>query len=64
VREGGEIADRIMVQDQAIACALGGADRRTLYMVIGRVGGEQKSLERRAGRIEAVRVAVAGAGLP
>jgi sugar lactone lactonase YvrE len=61
VKQGGGIAERIAVQDQAIACALGGADRRTLYMVIGRVGGEQKSLERRIGRIEAVRVEVPGA---
>jgi sugar lactone lactonase YvrE len=64
VREGGEITDIISVSNQAIACALGGPDRRTLYMVTGRLGDEQKSLERRLGRIEAVQVTVPGAGLP
>lgn len=65
VLEGGAITDRIPVTNQAIACALGGPDRRTLYMITGRVGGNaQKSLELRSGRIEARQVAVAGAGLP
>ena len=64
VREGGNITDRISVNNQAIACTLGGPDRRTLYMVTGRLGDEQKSLERRRGRIEAIQVEVPGAGLP
>lgn len=64
VREGGNLTDQIPVNNQAIACALGGPDRRTLYMVTGRLGDPQKSLERRLGRIEAVQVEVPGAGLP
>jgi sugar lactone lactonase YvrE len=65
VLEGGTITDRIPVGGQAIACALGGIDRRTLYMIIGHVGGSpQQALEKRSGRIEAMQVAVAGAGLP
>lgn len=64
VFEGGAITDRISVPNQAIACALGGTDRRTLYMISGRVAHPEKALERRVGRIESIRVAVAGAGLP
>ena len=33
VREGGEIAERIRTQTQAIACMLGGEDRRTLFVL-------------------------------
>ena len=64
VREHGEIADRIAVENQAIACALGGEDRRTLYMVTGRVSKPEKSLAERNSRITALQVEVPGAGLP
>ncbi|WP_136418686.1 SMP-30/gluconolactonase/LRE family protein [Herbaspirillum sp. ST 5-3] len=64
VREGGAICDRIGVNGQAIACALGDTDRRTLYMVIGRVSKAERALAERNGRIEAIRVDVPGAGLP
>lgn len=37
VREGGEVTHRIGTADQAVACALGGADGRTLYVCTGRV---------------------------
>ncbi|HJV82994.1 SMP-30/gluconolactonase/LRE family protein [Noviherbaspirillum sp.] len=64
VREGGAICDRIGVNGQAIACALGDADRRTLYMVVGRVSKAERALAERKGRIEAIRVDVPGAGFP
>ncbi|HJV86203.1 MAG TPA: SMP-30/gluconolactonase/LRE family protein [Noviherbaspirillum sp.] len=64
VQEGGTISERIGVSSQAIACALGGEDRRSLYMVIGRVSRAPRALAERSGRIEAVRVRVPGAGLP
>lgn len=64
VKEHGEITDRIASDNQAIACALGGPDRRTLYMVTGRVSKPEKSLAERSGRIVALRVRVPGAGLP
>lgn len=64
VREGGAIIERIGASGQAIACALGGEDRRTLYMVIGRVSRAPRALAERSGRIEALRVNVPGAGLP
>jgi len=58
VREGGEITDRIPTRNQAIACALGGIDGRTLYMATGRVSRRERALAERVGCIEAVRVAV------
>jgi sugar lactone lactonase YvrE len=64
VREGGEVTDRVASDIPAIACALGGADRRTLYMVGGKVSKPEKSLAERIGRITAIQVAVPGAGLP
>ncbi|HXF45479.1 MAG TPA: SMP-30/gluconolactonase/LRE family protein [Burkholderiaceae bacterium] len=65
VREGGTITHRVPVQTQAIACTLGGADRRTLYVATGHVSfNREKARRYRSGRIEAVRVDVPGAGLP
>ena len=56
--EGGEITERMTVRNQAIACALGGSDRRTLYMVTGRVSRKEKALAERVGCIETIRVSV------
>lgn len=58
VREGGQVTDQIGVANQAIACALGGPSGHTLYLVTGRVGNAEKSLERRLGAILALEVAV------
>ena len=63
IREGGEITDRIACTQPAIACALGGADGRTLYMVSGPTTRPEEALAARAGRIDSVRVAIPGAGL-
>lgn len=63
IREGGEITDRIACTQPAIACALGGADGRTLYLVSGPTTPPEEALAARAGRIDAVRVPVPGAGL-
>ena len=65
VREGGEVVDRVDTGDRmAIACMLGGDDRRTLYVLTaGGLDPEQGRAER-WGRIEAVDVDVPGAGLP
>lgn len=64
VHEGGRVTERIAVAGQAIACALGGPDRRTLFMVTGRVSKAPRALAERNGRIEARQVAVGGSGLP
>jgi sugar lactone lactonase YvrE len=65
VREGGEITDRIPTRAQAVACMLGGADRRTLFVLTGRVMvTPEQSLAERSGMISTIRVEVPGAGLP
>ena len=65
VREGGQITHRIPTADQAVACMLGGADRRTLFVATGRVlVTPEESLAHRSGMISSVRVEVPGAGMP
>ena len=64
VFEGGRVAERIAVSGQPLACTLGGAERKTLYMVSGRVFRATRALAERCGRIEAIQVDVPGAGLP
>lgn len=64
VREGGSVAERIAAPAQAIACMLGGADGRTLFMVSGRVAKAPRALAERNARIDAVQVAVPAAGWP
>ena len=38
VREGGEVVETIAVDRHALACALGGPERRTLYMAVSECG--------------------------
>jgi len=64
VLEGGAITHRIPVATQGIACMLGGSDRKTLFVLSAPLAGAKECLARRLGRIETVRVEVAGAGLP
>jgi sugar lactone lactonase YvrE len=65
VREGGEVASRISAGERpAIACMLGGADRRTLYLITAPTASIATSIPLKKGRIETMRVAVAGAGRP
>jgi sugar lactone lactonase YvrE len=65
VREGGAVTHRIPTVDQAIACMLGGPDRRTLYVATGRVMvTPEQSRAARTGAIHQVRVEVPGAGWP
>jgi len=65
VREGGEVTDRIPTEGQAVACMLGGDDRRTLFVLTGRVMvTPEQSLAERGGQVWRTRVAVPGAGLP
>jgi sugar lactone lactonase YvrE len=66
LREGGEVTHRIETPGRwAVAVALGGADRRTLYLVTNapEFGTSIERGETR-GRIEAARVDVPGAGWP
>lgn len=61
IREGGEITDRIACSQPAIACTLGGADGRTLYLVSGPTCSPSEAIAQRKSRIESVRVPIAGA---
>lgn len=63
VREGGAVAQRIALDRMAIACMLGGPERRTLFVCTSRSVDPAETAAREA-RIEAVEVDVPGAGWP
>jgi sugar lactone lactonase YvrE len=65
VREGGEVTHRLRTPNHAVACMLGGPDRRTLYALSCKmIHDAERSRAAATGRIETVRVDVPGAGLP
>jgi sugar lactone lactonase YvrE len=67
VMEGGEVTDEVPVEAgrHAIACVLGGNERRTLYLLTAATLGEaEPSRQARAARVECVTVDIGGAGLP
>jgi sugar lactone lactonase YvrE len=64
VAEGGEVTGTVTCSRRAFACALGGEDRTTLYVMTAATSDRFEVGETTAGRIEAVRVDVAGAGTP
>lgn len=65
VAEGGEILDRVEVTENlAVACMLGGADRKTLFVMTTINAGTEELERQRQSRIEVAEVAVAGAGWP
>ena len=63
VAEGGEIKDKIESDLKAIACALGGSDRRTLFMLEAKEA-RPPGLKRGNARIRYTQVQVAGTGIP
>jgi sugar lactone lactonase YvrE len=62
VAEGGAILDRVQAGQRCFACALGGPDRQTLFLVTA--PGSGGAAVQGKGAIERVRVDVAGAGWP
>jgi sugar lactone lactonase YvrE len=64
VREGGAVAERIPTGRRAIACMLGGPDRRTLFVLTADSFRAHEAIAKRSARVEVVRVDVPGAGLP
>jgi sugar lactone lactonase YvrE len=65
IAEGGAVRERIDLDDRGgFACALGGADRRTLFLLEAFESSPHRSPQRGNGRIRATRVDVPGAGLP
>jgi len=65
VESGGRISDRISTGERMpVACALGGDDRRTLFL-LSAIDWSAKALEgTRTSTVETVRVNVPGAGIP
>jgi sugar lactone lactonase YvrE len=66
VVEGGGVTDEIVLPEgrKAIACVLGGADRKTLFLCTTGSLAKQEVLSQRDGRIEMTSVEVAGEGIP
>jgi sugar lactone lactonase YvrE len=64
VTEGGEVIDRVATSLNSFACMLGGADRRTLYIMTAPTSTESVVSAQRTARVEQARVRVGGAGLP
>lgn len=65
ITEGGVVTDRIdMGERVAIACALGGPERRTLFLLSSTDVYPQRLVGTRLSRLDAVTVATPGAGLP
>lgn len=59
VREGGEITDAVTTEQNCYACALGGADGRTLFLCTAE-GYDAAARAKHTGAIETVQVSVAG----
>jgi sugar lactone lactonase YvrE len=64
LKQGGEVLERITAGQGCFACMLGGADRKTLYVLTSAGSDPAECAEKRTGRIEAVQVEAPGAGLP
>jgi sugar lactone lactonase YvrE len=63
--EGGAVTDRINIGDRtAIACTLGGPERRTLFMLSSTTAYPQRLVGTRLSRLDATIVDIPGAGLP
>jgi sugar lactone lactonase YvrE len=65
ITEGGAVTDRIdMGERVAIACALGGPERRTLFLLSSADAYPQRLVGTRLSQLDAVPVTTPGAGLP
>jgi sugar lactone lactonase YvrE len=64
VAEGGRVLARVATSQNAFACALGGAERKTLFIPTAPTSAAAEAAAAPRGKIEAVEVSVAGAGWP
>ena len=64
MREGGEILERIDLQQEGIACMLGGEDRKTLFILTAEGRDPDWCRLHRTAKVLAVEVEVPGAGWP
>jgi sugar lactone lactonase YvrE len=63
--KGGTVTDRIDIGDRtAIACMLGGAERRTLFMLSSTSAYPERLVGTQLSRLDATTVDIPGAGLP
>lgn len=64
VLEGGEVTDRISVDNQAYACMLGGPAGKTLFIMTSKSSHPSHCVKDKAAAIEMIEVKYAGAGRP
>jgi sugar lactone lactonase YvrE len=64
MREGGEVVERIALEQEAIACMLGEEDRRTLFILTAERRDPEWCRRNHTARVLSVRVEVPGVGLP
>jgi sugar lactone lactonase YvrE len=65
IEQGGNVTDRIDIGDRtAIACTLGGPERRTLFMLSSTDAYPQRLAGTKLSRLDAITVDIPGAGLP
>ncbi len=65
VREGGQVLEMIRLDRGCFACMLGGADRRTLFLMAAEWGGTAKMADAsRTGQVLIARASAPGAGWP
>lgn len=65
VTEGGDVTDRIEIGERiAIACALGGPERRTLFLLSSTDAYPQRLKGTKLSRVDATTIDIPGAGLP
>lgn len=65
ITQGGTVTDRIGIDDRAaIACTLGGPDRRTLFLLSSTDAYPERLIGTRGSRIDTITVDIPGAGLP
>jgi sugar lactone lactonase YvrE len=64
VQAGGEILREERFSQRCYACALGGADRQTLYVMTAPTSAAARAAEAPLGLVETARVPIPGAGLP
>jgi sugar lactone lactonase YvrE len=62
--EGGEVTDRVKVENQAYACMLGGKEGKTLFIMTSRSSHPDDCKTEKSAAVEFVTVEHAGAGLP
>ncbi len=65
ITDGGDVTDRIDIGDRvAIACTLGGPERRTLFLLSSTDAYPKRLVGTRLATLDALRVDIPGAGLP